>query len=432
MTRPIGNPASSKKSVPDTPTFTVTANNANRPFNNGSVNAVFTPPAFDGKMPITSYRLNSSDGQVLSGTANITVEGLVGGSSYTFTGNALNIIGPSATTPTSSAVPVSTVPSTPTMTSGQFSGTIPFGNAPQLVVGWTNSNAGGSSILRYEYSTDTAVTWRTFGVAASPGSTTVQGNGINFVAGSDYTVYIRGVNANGVSLPSTTGVAYRAATVPQAPTTVTATRISNTVARLTWTAGGTGGSPLTTILINCTPNANTPGLSYTTTDVDGTIDVTGPYVLNQGYTFTINVSNAFGTSLGATSNSVTLNVTAPVAPTVTPTAPTVTPTAPTVTPTAPTAPTVTPTAPTAPTVTPTAPTAPTVTPTAPAAPTVTPTAPTAPTVTPTAPSSCVPNQGEFCEVTYSCGACNCCPYPCYRPGRINCSGGCTLSGGFYC
>jgi len=420
MTRPIGNPASSKKSIPDTPTFTATANNANRPFNNGSVDIVFTPPAFDGKLPITSYRINSSDSQVLSSsTVNIQVNGLVGGSSYTFTGNALNLVGPSLATPSTSPIPVSTVPSTPTMNSGQFSSTIPFGNAPQFVSGWTNSNAGGSSILRYEYSSDGSTNWRSFGVAASPGSTTVQSNGINFVAGTDYSFLIRAVNINGVSLPSTTGVSYRAATVPQAPTSVTATRISNTVARLTWTAGGTGGSPLTTILINCTPNANVPGLSYTTTDVDGTIDVTGPYVLSQGYTFTINVSNAFGTSLGATSNSVVLNTTTPVAPTVTPTAPTVTPTAPTVTPTAPTAPTVTPTAPTAPTVTPTAPTAPTVT-------------PTAPTVTPTAPSSCVPNQGEFCEVTYSCSACSCCPYPCYRPGRISCGGVCILSGGFYC
>jgi hypothetical protein len=308
MTRPIGNPASSKKSVPDTPTFTATANNANRPFNNGSVNITFTPPAFDGKLPVTSYRINSSDSQVLSSsTVNIQVNGLVGGSSYTFTGNALNLVGPSLPTPSTSPIPVSTVPSTPTMNSGQFSSTIPFGNSPQFVSGWTNSNAGGSSILRYEYSSDGSTNWRSFGVAASPGSTTVQSNGLNFVAGTDYSFLIRAVNANGASLPSTTGVSYRAATVPQAPLSVTATRVSNTVARLTWTAGGTGGSPLTTILINCTPNANVPGLSYTTTDVDGTIDVTGPYVLNQGYTFTINVSNAFGTSLGTTSNSVTLN-----------------------------------------------------------------------------------------------------------------------------
>jgi hypothetical protein len=300
MTRPIGNPASSKKSVPDTPTFTATANNANRPYNNGSVDIVFTPPAFDGKLPITSYRANSSDGQILSSaTTSIQVNGLVGGSSYTFTGNALNLIGPSATTPTSAPVPVSTVPSTPTMNSGQFSATIPYGNAPQFVSGWTNSLAGGSSILRYEYSSDGSTNWRSFGVAASPGSTTVQSNGINFVPGTDYSFLIRAVNANGASIPSTTGVSYRAATVPQQPTINSVTRISNTVARIAWTAGNNGGSPLTNILVTTNPNASP---SYVNTDLDGSVDVTGTYTAGQSYTFQIYATSAYGTSLPSTAS----------------------------------------------------------------------------------------------------------------------------------
>ena len=417
MTRPIGNPASSKKSVPDAPSISSATNNGtNRAFNNGRVDIVLSAPSFDGKLPITEYTVTPNPATTPatftgSGTS-ITVTGLnVQSSPYTFTARATNPIGISPVSNSSGNVTITTCPSDPIMNFGNFSATIPFGNAPQFVAGWINSVvSGGTPITAYEYTSNGGTNWRSFGVAASPGSTTVQSNGSNFVAGTDYLFFIRAVNANGPSGISSTGVSYRAATVPQAPISVTATRISNTVARLTWTAGATGGSPLTSILINCTPNANVPGLSYTTTDVDGTIDVTGPYVLSQGYTFTINVSSLFGTSLGTTSNSVVLNTSTP--PVVPPVVPPVTPppvTPPPVTPPPVTPPPVTPPPVTPPPVTPPPVTPPPVTPPPVTPPPVTPPPVTPPPVTPPPVTPPPVTPPGFCDCF--CPTCTGCPLP---------------------
>jgi hypothetical protein len=317
MTRPIGNPASSKKSAPDAPSFgSITANNTNRPFNNARVDIVFNPPAFDGKLPISSYNATSSGAQTgSSSTTSVSITGLVGGSPYTFTGSASNIIGPSPTVGPSSAVTPSTVPSPPTMNAGNFSATIPFGNPPQFVAGWINSQTGGSSITGYEYSSNAFANWRSFGVTGSPAATTLQSTGVNFVPGTSYLFYIRAVNANGPSGESTTGVSYLAATVPQQPTITSVTRISNTVARIAWTAGNNGGSPLTNILVTTSPNASP---SYVNTDVDGSVDITGTYIGGQSYTFQIYATSFYGTSLPSTASaglvvntSVTPNFVAP-------------------------------------------------------------------------------------------------------------------------
>jgi hypothetical protein len=185
------------------------------------------------------------------------------------------------------------------MNAGNFSANIPYGNAPQFVAGWINSQTGGSSITGYEYSSNAFANWRSFGVTASPAATTLQSTGVNFVPGTSYLFYIRAVNANGSSNASTTGVSYLAATVPQQPTINSVTRISNTVARIAWTAGNNGGSPLTNILVTTSPNASP---SYVNTDVDGSVDITGSYVGGQSYTFQIYATSIYGTSLPSTAS----------------------------------------------------------------------------------------------------------------------------------
>ena len=317
MTRPIGNPASSKKSVPDAPSISSATNNGtNRAFNNGRVDIVLSAPLFDGKLPITEYTVTPSPATTpatfTSSGTSITVTGLnVQSSPYTFTARATNPIGLSPASSSSGNVTITTCPSDPIMNSGNFSATIPFGNAPQFVAGWINSVvSGGTPITAYEYTSNGGTNWRSFGVTASPGSTTVKSNGSNFVAGTDYLFFIRAVNANGPSEISSTVLFYRAATVPQQPTITSVTRISNTVARIAWTAGNNGGSPLTNILVTTSPNASA---SYVNTDVDGSVDVTGTYVLNQSYTFQIYATSAYGTSLPSTA-SVGLVVNPSVAP----------------------------------------------------------------------------------------------------------------------
>lgn len=64
----------------------------------GSVSIVFTPPASDGGAAIIDYTATSSPGGFTgtSATSPITVTGLTGGTTYTFTVKARNGVGPSA------------------------------------------------------------------------------------------------------------------------------------------------------------------------------------------------------------------------------------------------------------------------------------------------------------------------------------------------
>ena len=58
-----GTTDSSKKSKPNAPTIgSATVNGSGRAYGNGSVSVAFTAPAFDGKMPITSYTVTSNTG----------------------------------------------------------------------------------------------------------------------------------------------------------------------------------------------------------------------------------------------------------------------------------------------------------------------------------------------------------------------------------
>ena len=427
MTRPIGNPASSKKSVPDAPAFPGLSNNGTgRAFNNGRVDIILSS-AFDGKLPITEYVVTPSPATTpatfTSSTSSVTVTNLLSATPYSFSAVAINGVGPSASSSTlPTTVTPTTVPQIPSSVTGIGTRFTAFGSAPQVSLTIVNGANGGSPLTNTEYSTNSGTNYLATG-GTGGGLTVVskQSNNTDFVAGGSYSFLVRTVNANG-SGQSFNVSPVQVGTVPQAPTITSVTRVSNTQVSIAFNPNSNGGFTLSSVTFTSSPSV---GLSWTSSTTSP-ITVTGSFVLNQAYTFTMTSTNYAGTSLSSSaSGSVTPNVSSPVAPTVTPTAPTaptVTPTAPTVTPTAPTAPTVTPTAPTAPTVTPTAPTAPTVTPTAPTAPTVTPTAPTvtptAPTVTPTAPTvtPTAPTGGCNCF----CATCTGCPLPPCCGGQAFC------------
>jgi len=132
--------------------------------------------------------------------------------------------------------------------------------------------------------------------------------------GHTYTFTAVATNINGSSLPSSPSNVVTPATVPNAPTGVSATA-GNAQATVTWTAPViNGGSPITGYTVTSSPG----GFTCTTTGAL-TCTVTG---LTNGtsYTFTVTATNVVGTSLASSPSSAVT----PAGPPSTPSAPTAT------------------------------------------------------------------------------------------------------------
>jgi hypothetical protein len=176
---------------------------------------------------------------------------------------------------------------------------------------------GGSTITKYQFSTDGGATWMDRTDTATVSSPIV----IKFlstdgttpiVAGTTYPVQIRAVNSasspNGLG---TTSVSVVAATAPGAPTAVSATATGQSTATVSFTAPtSNGGSAITSYTVTSSPGG------VTATGSSSPISVTG-LTASTAYTFTVTASNAAATSVASTaSTSVTTSAppAAPVAP----------------------------------------------------------------------------------------------------------------------
>jgi len=176
---------------------------------------------------------------------------------------------------------------------------------------------GGSTITKYQFSTDGGATWMDRTDTATVSSPIV----IKFlstdgttpiVAGTTYPVQIRAVNSasspNGLGA---TSVSVVAATAPGAPTAVSATATGQSTATVSFTAPtSNGGSAITSYTVTSSPGG------VTATGSSSPISVTG-LTASTAYTFTVTASNAAATSVASTaSTSVTTSAppAAPVAP----------------------------------------------------------------------------------------------------------------------
>jgi len=242
-----------------------------------------------------------------------------GATSSSFIANAIDLVGkfirvlvtaingvlPDATawsSPTAAITPVAPgVPVVGTPTLGDLQINVPV-TAP--------ASNGGSTILKYQFSTDGGATWRDRTDTATVSSPIV----IKFlstdgttpiVAGSTYPVQIRAVNS--ASTPEGAGsasVSVTAATAPGAPTSVTATATGQTTATVSFTApASNGGSAITSYTVTSSPGGITASGSSSPISVTGLSTSTA-------YTFTVSATNAAATSL-ASSASTSVTTSAP-------------------------------------------------------------------------------------------------------------------------
>jgi hypothetical protein len=145
-------------------------------------------------------------------------------------------------------------------------------------------------------------------VASNPGSFIGTGSSPVTVTGLQSGVsYTFTAKAVGGSTPSETvsssaTSAITATTVPQAPTAGTATKTNVTTVSIPFTVNATGGSSITSYLVQ-----STPSIALTVSGSSSPLTVTGSFAQNQAYTFDVIAVNANGSSLGGTTNSITPN-----------------------------------------------------------------------------------------------------------------------------
>ena len=283
--------------VPDAPTgVTAVAGNA-------SASVSWSAPAFDGGSAVTGYTVTSSPGGHTCSTATTTctVNGLTNGTPYTFTVTATNTVGTgAASSPSTAVTPQAGAPGAPTGV------TAVAGNAWAAVSWVAPTNNGGSSITGYTVTSSPASAGCTTSGSTPPTTCTVNG----LTNGTPYTFQVTATNGSGTSSLSSPSTAVTPATVPDAPTGVTAVA-GNGSAAVSWSAPASdGGSAITGYTVTSSPGSltctTTSALSCT---VNGLTNGTP-------YTFTVTAKNAKGTGVASSpSTAVTPQAVVPGAPT---------------------------------------------------------------------------------------------------------------------
>jgi len=178
------------------------------------INLSWSAPADNGGSAITGYQIERStdSGSTWSvlvpstGSVSTTYSdtGLAASTSYTYRVSAINGIGTSSPSNTSSATTgtVATAPQPPT---GLAANTV---SSSQINLSWTApSNNGGSAVTGYEIerSQDNGSTWAV--VTSNTGSTGTTYSDTGLVASTTYTYRVSAINSVGTSSPSNTASA---------------------------------------------------------------------------------------------------------------------------------------------------------------------------------------------------------------------------------
>jgi len=270
--------------------------------------------------PTLSYQWKSCTNATDTATVCSDISGATG---PTFIANVIDLVGkyirvfvtaingesPDATAWSSPTAAITAVaPGVPTL------GTPTLGDLQINVPVTAPASNGGSTITKYQFSTDGGATWMDRTDTATVSSPIV----IKFlstdgttpiVAGTTYPVQIRAVNSasspNGLG---TTSVSVVAATAPGAPTAVSATATGQSTATVSFTAPtSNGGSAITSYMVTSSPGG------VTATGSSSPISVTG-LTASTAYTFTVTASNAAATSVASTASTSVTTSAAPAAP----------------------------------------------------------------------------------------------------------------------
>jgi hypothetical protein len=290
-------------SVPQAPTVNSVTSVSGRPVNSPQASVAFAANATGGST-ITGFTVTSSSGATNTGATSPVLITETGSGTYTYTVTATNARGTSLASVGVSGF-ISSVTDAPTIgTLSNVTG-IAFGSNPQFTLTFTApTNTGGSGITSYKYSTDGGTTYVTAPGTTSPLTLTTQSTSgtPGFVPGTNYTVTLIAVNANGDSPASAASNSQVAATIPSTPTfTLSSTGATNITGTYSYSTGGQAVTSYSSVISGISPTiAGTSPVGNTS----GALTYTFSYVQGTQYTVPFSVTNPIGTAT-ATSQTIT-------------------------------------------------------------------------------------------------------------------------------